>query len=323
MLKYIIKRVIQFIPVFFGVTLILFLIANYMPGSDPVQMKVGEKKVTPELRKQIEHEYGFDRPWYVQYGDYLYKLTKGDLGTSIATGRPVSQMLADTYPYTIKLALVAILIEIIFGITAGVISAVKQRSFWDILVTLLTSISVSLPVFWLGLLLQYFLGIWLKDKTGGAFYLPISGAEGPLPSWQYYILPSLTLAAVSMAYAARIMRSQLMEVMSMDYVRTARAKGLSARQILMSHEMKNALIPVVTFIGMDFGAMFAGAVLTETVFNWPGVGFTIYRAISARDFAVVIGGVTVILFAVMLINLIVDISYAFLDPRIRFTGSEE
>lgn len=323
MLKYIIRRVIQFIPVFFGVTLILFLIANYMPGSDPVQMKVGEKKVTPELRKQIEHEYGFDRPWYVQYGDYLYKLTKGDLGTSIATGRPVSQMLADTYPYTIKLALVAILIEIIFGITAGVISAVKQRSFWDILVTLLTSISVSLPVFWLGLLLQYFLGIWLKDKTGGAFYLPISGAEGPLPSWQYYILPSLTLAAVSMAYAARIMRSQLMEVMSMDYVRTARAKGLSARQILMSHEMKNALIPVVTFIGMDFGAMFAGAVLTETVFNWPGVGFTIYRAISARDFAVVIGGVTVILFAVMLINLIVDISYAFLDPRIRFTGSEE
>ena len=323
MLKYIIKRVIQFIPVFFGVTLILFLIANYMPGSDPVQMKVGEKKVTPELRKQIEHEYGFDRPWYVQYGDYLYKLTKGDLGTSVATGRPVSQMLADTYPYTIKLALVAILIEIIFGITAGVISAVKQRSFWDILVTLLTSISVSLPVFWLGLLLQYFLGIWLKDKTGGAFYLPISGAEGPLPSWQYYILPSLTLAAVSMAYAARIMRSQLMEVMSMDYVRTARAKGLSARQILMSHEMKNALIPVVTFIGMDFGAMFAGAVLTETVFNWPGVGFTIYRAISARDFAVVIGGVTVILFAVMLINLIVDISYAFLDPRIRFTGSEE
>lgn len=323
MLKYIIKRVLQFIPVFFGVTLILFLIANYMPGSDPVQMKVGEKKVTPELRKQIEHEYGFDRPWYVQYGDYLYKLTKGDLGTSISTGRPVSQMLADTYPYTIKLALVAIMLEIIFGIAAGVISAVKQRSFWDVLVTLLTSISVSLPVFWLGLLLQYFLGIWLKEKTGGAFYLPISGAEGPLPSWQYYILPSLTLAAVSMAYAARIMRSQLMEVMSMDYVRTARAKGLSARQILFSHEMKNALIPVVTFIGMDFGAMFAGAVLTETVFNWPGVGFTIYRAISARDFAVVIGGVTVILFAVMLINLIVDISYAFLDPRIRFTGSEE
>ena len=323
MLKYIVKRVIQFIPVFFGVTLILFLIANYMPGSDPVQMKVGERKVTPELRKQIEHEYGFDRPWYVQYGDYLYKLTKGDLGTSVSTGRPVSQMLADTYPYTIKLALVAILIEIIFGIAAGVISAVKQRSFWDVLVTLLTSISVSLPVFWLGLLLQYFFGIWLKDKTGGAFYLPISGAEGALPSWQYYILPSLTLAAVSMAYAARIMRSQLMEVMSMDYVRTARAKGLSARQILMSHEMKNALIPVVTFIGMDFGAMFAGAVLTETVFNWPGVGFTIYRAISARDFAVVIGGVTVILFAVMIINLIVDISYAFLDPRIRFTGSEE
>lgn len=323
MLKYIIKRVLQFIPVFFGVTLILFLIANYMPGSDPVQMKVGEKKVTPELRKQIETQYGLNRPWYIQYGDYLYKLTKGDLGISISTGRPVSEILAEKYPFTIKLALVAIIFEIIFGIIAGVISAIKQRTFWDVFVTLLTSISVSLPVFWLGLLLQFFFGIWLKDKTGGAFYLPISGAEGQLPTWEYYVLPSLTLAAVSMAYAARIMRSQLMEVMSMDYVRTARAKGLSGRQILFSHEMKNALIPVVTFIGMDFGAMFAGAVLTETVFNWPGVGFTIYRAISARDFQVVIGGVTVILFAVMIINLIVDISYAFLDPRIRFTGSEE
>lgn len=323
MLKYIIKRVLQFIPVFFGVTLILFLIANYMPGADPVQMKVGEKAVTPELRKQIEKQYGLDKPWYVQYGTYLVKLTKGDLGTSISTGRPVSEILTEKYPFTIKLALVAICLEIIFGILAGIISAVKQRSFWDILVTLLTSISVSLPVFWLGLLLQFFFGIYLKDKTGGAFYLPISGAQGPLPTWEYFILPSVTLAAVSMAYAARIMRSQLMEVMSMDYVRTARAKGLSARQILMNHEMKNALIPVVTFIGMDFGAMFAGAVLTETVFNWPGVGFTIYRAISARDFQVVIGGVTVILFAVMLINLIVDISYAFLDPRIRFTGSGE
>lgn len=323
MVKYIFKRILQFIPVFFGVTLILFLIANYMPGADPVQMKVGEKKVTPQLRKQIETEYGLNRPWYVQYGDYLVKLTKGDLGISIATGRPVADILSEKYPYTIRLALVAILLEIIIGILAGVISAVKQRSFWDVLVTLTTSISVSLPVFWLGLLLQFVFGIWLKDKTGGAFYLPISGAEGNLPTWEYYILPAITLAAVSTAYAARIMRSQLIEVMGMDYVSTAKAKGLSSKQILLHHEMKNALIPVVTFIGLDFGAMLAGAVLTETVFNWPGVGFAISRAIFSRDFQVVIGGVTVILFAVMIINLIVDISYAFLDPRIRLSGSEE
>lgn len=323
MLKYILKRVMQFIPVFFGVTLILFLVSNYMPGSDPVQIKVGEKHVTPELRAAIEAQYGLDKPWYVQYANYLVKLTQGDLGNSISTGRPVKDILLEKYPYTIKLALVAILVEIVIGVFAGIISAIKQRSFWDVLVTLATSISVSLPVFWLGLMMQYFFGIWLKDATGGAFYLPISGASGPLPTWMYYILPSITLASVSTAYSARIMRTQLIEVQGMDFVRTAKAKGLSNRRILWGHEMKNALIPVVTFIGLDFGAMFAGAVLTETVFNWPGVGYTISRAIFARDFQVVIGGVTVILFAVMIINLLVDISYAFLDPRIRFGGSED
>ena len=323
MLKYIIKRILQFIPVFFGVTLILFLVANYMPGSDPVQMKVGEKHVTPALRKQIELDYGLNRPWYIQYGDYLAKLTKGDLGVSISTGRQVSDIILEKYPFTLNLALVAIGIEIVIGVCAGVISALKQRTFLDVLVTLATSISVSLPVFWLGLLLQYLFGIYLKQKTGGAFYLPISGASGVLPTWEYYVLPGITLAAVSTAYGARIMRSQLIEVMGMDYIRTAKAKGLSGRQILFHHEMKNALIPVVTFIGLDFGAMLAGAVLTETVFNWPGIGFTIYRAIMARDFQVVIGCVTVVLFAVMIVNLIVDISYAFLDPRIRFGGSEE
>lgn len=323
MLKYILKRVMQFIPVFFGVTLILFLVSNYMPGSDPVQIKVGEKHVTPELRAAIEAQYGLDKPWYVQYANYLVKLTQGDLGNSISTGRPVKDILLEKYPYTIKLALVAILVEIVIGVLAGIISAIKQRSFWDVLVTLATSISVSLPVFWLGLMMQYFFGIWLKDATGGAFYLPISGASGPMPTWMYYILPSITLASVSTAYSARIMRTQLIEVQGMDFVRTAKAKGLSNRRILWGHEMKNALIPVVTFIGLDFGAMFAGAVLTETVFNWPGVGYTISRAIFARDFQVVIGGVTVILFAVMVINLLVDISYAFLDPRIRFGGSED
>lgn len=323
MLKFIGRRVLQFIPVFFGLTLILFLIANFMPGSDPVQMKVGERTVTPELRAQIEAQYGLDKPWYIQYANYLGNLAKGDLGTSVMTGRPVSDILLEKYPYTLKLAGAAIVVEIIIGISAGIISAVKKGSFWDILVTLTTSISVSLPVFWLGLILQYIFGIWLKNATGAAFYLPISGAQGAMPTWTYYILPAITLASVSTAYSARIMRTQLIEVRGQDYVRTAKAKGLSAGKVLTRHELKNALIPVVTFIGLDFGAMFAGAVLTETVFNWPGVGFTISRAIFMRDFQIVIGGVTVILFAVMLINLIVDISYAFLDPRIRLNGSEE
>lgn len=336
MLQYISKRILQFIPVFFGVTLVLFLISNFMPGADPIQMRFGERTPPPAIKAQLIEQYGLDKPWYVQYGKYLadlspvksvdgeVKWTGPDLGTSIYTGRPVMTIFMETYPYTIRLALVAILIEIVIGIAAGVISAVKQYSFADVFVTLSTSILVSLPVFWLGLMLQYLFGIWLKNATGGAFYLPISGASSAaFPDWVHLILPGITLASVSTAYAARIMRSQLLEVMGQDYIRTARAKGLSSREVLGRHAMKNALIPVVTFIGLDLGAMFAGAVLTETVFNWPGVGFTIARSIFQRDFPVVFGGVTVMLFAVMVINLLVDISYAFLDPRIRYGGAED
>jgi ABC-type dipeptide/oligopeptide/nickel transport system permease component len=270
------------------------------------------------------HELGLDRPWYIQYGDYLGKLVKGDLGTSLYNGRRVTDILKESYPYTMRLAFAAIIVEIIFGIGAGVISALKPYSLRDVVVTLITSILVSLPVFWLGLLLQYGFGIWLKKATGETFYLPVSGLQsahfGPLA---HLILPSITLASVSTAYSARIMRSQLLEVMGQDYIRTARAKGLGPRRVLWGHAIKNALIPVVTFIGLDLGAMLSGAVLTETVFNWPGVGYTLYRSISQRDFPVVFGCVTLILFAVMLVNLIVDVSYAFLDPRIRYGGAAE
>ncbi|HSK47202.1 MAG TPA: ABC transporter permease [Coriobacteriia bacterium] len=333
--QYIGRRILQFIPVFFGVTLALFLIANFMPGADPIQMRYGERTPPPEVKAQLIEQYGLDQPWHQQYLKYVkglvpVKVVEGeitwtgpDLGTSIYTGREVTEILGETYPYTIRLAFAAIILEIIFGIGAGIISAVKQYSFWDVFVTLTTSILVSLPVFWLGMMLQWFFGIWLKNATDGAFYLPISGASGIFPDPAYLILPAITLASVSTAYAARIMRSQLLEVNSQDYVRTAHAKGASSRRVLWKHSLKNAMIPVVTFIGLDLGAMFAGAVLTETVFNWPGVGFTIARSIAQRDFPVVFGGVTVMLFAVMIINLLVDISYAFLDPRIRYGGSSE
>ena len=205
------------------------------------------------------------------------------------------------------------------------LSAIKRYSFADVLVTLSTSILVSLPVFWLGTLLQLFFGIYLKRWTGGAFYLPLSGAGGAgvFPEWVYLILPSITLASVSTAYAARIMRSQLLEVMSQDYIRTASAKGLSGSAVLWRHAIKNAMIPVVTFIGIDFGAMMSGAILTETVFNWPGVGNEVYNAVVRRDWPVVMGGVVVIVVLVMFINLLVDISYAFFDPRIRYGGGSE
>jgi len=397
MFQYIARRVLQFIPVFFGVTLILFLIANYLPGADPVQLKVGEKALDPARKAQIVHQLGLDRPWYVQYIDYLGSLSivhmtyydpsvpavaaadgslsasgsvgfviprvpgpvptsavgvhltdnqlvtrgawgrfsigslavefdKPDLGTALSTGRPVMDILGEAYPYTVELAIAAILLEIIFGIGAGIVSAVKQYSFWDILVTLTSSVLVSLPVFWLGIMLQQVFGIWLKNVTGGAFYLPplFDGSPGAkFPHFAYLILPAITLASVSTAYAARIMRSQLLEVNGQDYIRTARAKGLSAGKVLWKHAMKNAMIPVVTFIGLDFGAMLAGAILTETVFNWPGIGWTIYKAIVGKDFPIVFGGVTVVLLVVMVVNLIVDVSYAFLDPRIRYGGAGE
>ena len=206
------------------------------------------------------------------------------------------------------------------------VSAIKRYSFWDVFVTLLTSILVAMPAFWLGMLLQLFFGVFLKDATGGSVYLPVSGAGGPqaeFDDWVYYILPAITLASVSTAYTARIMRSQLLEVMSQDYIRTARAKGLSRRSVILHHALKNALIPVVTYIGIDFGAMLAGAILTETVFNWPGVGFETYRAITQRDWPIVLGSVTVIVVVVMVINLLVDVSYAFLDPRIRYGAGKD
>ncbi len=323
MLQYIRRRLVQFIPVFFGVTLALFFITTILPG-DPVSMRAGERKMDPALYRQLMHEYGLDRPWYVQYVSYLDDLAHGDLGTSIYTGRSVLDIYKDTYPYTLKLSLTAIAIEIVIGVGVGIVSAVKQFTIWDTLVTLVSSISVALPVFWLGLMLQYLFGIQMKIWTNGALYLPISGASGPVfQDWVHLILPSITLAAVSTAYAARIMRSQLLEVQGQDYVRTAYAKGLSGTRVLWGHEMKNALIPVVTFIGLDLGVMLSGAILTETVFNWPGIGYTIYRAIGMRDYPVVFGGVTLVLFAVLIVNLLVDISYAFLDPRIRYGAKAE
>ena len=324
MARYVGKRILQFVPVFLGVTLFLFVLTRVIPG-DPMVLLSGHRPPDPRVLAQMRHAYGLDLPLWQQYVNYLRDIFRGDFGTSIASGRSVKDIFLEKYPYTAELAVAAILIEIVIGIGAGIVSAVKQYSFWDVMVTLSTSLLVSLPVFWLGMLLQLFFGIWLKQWTNGMYYLPISGAGGPgspFPDWVYLILPAITLASVSTAYAARIQRSQLLEVNGSDYIRTARAKGLTEGAVLWRHAMKNALIPVVTFIAIDLGAMMAGAILTETVFNWPGVGYAIYMAINQRDWPVVIGSTIIVTFVYMFINLVVDISYAFLDPRIRFDGSQ-
>lgn len=343
MLRYILKRILQFIPVFLGVTLILFIMQNVVPG-DPIKLIAGEKKMDPQTEMNIraahdlivtdengnivfdENGDTIETPMWDRYFTYLANLLQGDLGTSYQKGQEVTDIILTAYPYTVQIAVVAIIIEAIVGIGAGIISAIKRYSFWDVVVTLTTSALVAMPAFWLGLLLQLIFGIWLKDATGGVLALPVSGVPGPrplFPGWMYYILPAVTLAAVSTAYTARIMRSQLVEVMNQDYIRTAKAKGLSKGSIIVHHALKNALIPVVTYVGMDFGAMLAGAILTETVFNWPGIGQQTYVAITQRDWPIVMGSVTVIVIVVMVINLIVDVSYAFLDPRIRLGNKSE
>ncbi len=334
--KYILKRVLQFIPVFLGVTLILFALQNIVPG-DPIKLIAGDKALDPAVEMQLRIKYHLvkvdDKGEAVldedgnpvqeslvkRYCIYINDLLHGDLGTSYSRKLPVTDIFAQKYPYTIKLACCAIVLEAIMGIGAGIISAIKRYSIWDTLVTLTTSVFVSVPAFWLGMLLQLFFGVYLKC-------MPISGAGGAssqYQDWMHYVLPAITLASVSTAYTARIMRSQLLDVMNQDYIRTAKAKGLSNRSIIIHHALKNALIPVVTYIGVDFGSMLSGAILTETVFNWPGVGYEIYRAISQRDWPIVMGGVTLVVVVVMVVNLIVDISYAFLDPRIRLGGSSE
>jgi ABC-type dipeptide/oligopeptide/nickel transport system permease component len=318
MIGYIARRILQMVPVFIGVTILLFILRapGILPG-DPVKMITGEKAISETLYNQIVEKYGLDKPIYVQYGRYLGDLVQGDLGESYQKSRSVGSILMDKLPNTIKLALAAIIIEMFFGIAAGVISAIKRYSFWDVLVTFSTSVLVSLPVFWLGMLLQILFGI--KFKQWGLPYLPVSGmASRQFPTSIHIILPAVTLAATSTAYAARIMRSQLLEVMGQDYIRTAAAKGLSSRRVIGDHAMKNALIPVVTFLGLDLGGMIGGTILTETVFNWPGIGYEMFLAIGARDWPIVMGGTIVIVLLVMVINLLVDISYAFLDPRIRY-----
>jgi len=306
------------IPVFIGVTIILFILRSPgVIGGDPIRMITGERAISETLYNQLVEKYGLNKPFYVQYVRYLNDLVHGDLGTSYQKNRPVTSILWSKFPNTLKLALAAILIEIVFGILAGVISAVKRYSFWDVLVTLSTSVLVSLPVFWLGMLLQLIFG--LKFKQWGLPYLPISGMGGDqFPQIVHLIMPAITLASVSTAYAARIMRSQLLEVMGQDYMRTAAAKGLSNAKVIWNHGMKNAMIPVVTYFGLDLGAMMGGTVLTETVFNWPGIGREIFLAIGQRDWPIVLGATIIIVFIVMALNLLVDISYAFLDPRIRY-----
>ena len=311
MLYFILRRIVQILPVIIGVTLILFLLMYVLP-EDPAKL-ILQKGATPEALANLRAKMGIDKPIYVQYWRYIKQLARGDLGTSYRYRRSVNSILGEHYPYSIKLAFAAIIIEIILGIFTGIVSAVKKYSFWDMLATISTTILVCIPVYWLGMVMQVIFGL----KLG---LLPMSGyGDGSI---RYYIMPALALASVSTAYVARMMRSTMLESLSNDYIVTAYAKGLSQFKVIGKHALKNALIPVVTLIGLDLGSLMGGAILTETVFNWPGVGRAVYLAILQRDAPVVIGGTIVLVMIFVIMNLLVDILYAWLDPRIRFERKE-
>ena len=283
MLYFILRRIVQILPVIIGVTLILFILMYVLP-EDPAKL-ILQKGATPEALANLRAKMGIDKPIYVQYWRYVKQLAKGDLGTSYRYRRSVNSILGEHYPYSIKLAFAAIIIEIILGIFTGIISAIKKYSFWDILATISTTLLVCIPVYWLGMVMQVVFGL----KLG---WLPMSGyGDGSI---RYYILPALALASVSTAFIARMMRSTMLESLSNDYIVTAYAKGLSQFKVIGKHALKNALIPVVTLIGLDLGSLMGGAILTETVFNWPGVGRAVYLAILQRDAPVVIGGTIVL-----------------------------
>ncbi len=306
MWRYVLKRILFFIPTLLGITLITFILMQALPG-DPVQGMAGER-ASPETIARIREELGQNRPLPLQYVGYLKLLAQGELGRSYYTNRKIADDLLQKFPNTLKLALAAMLFASGAGIGMGVFAAVKRGTGWDRLVTLISVGGISIPVFWLGLALMLVFALYLR-------WLPPSGMGSGSPA--YIILPAVTLGTFSLSYIARVTRSSMIESLSQPYVAAARAKGLSEAAVVLKHALKNSLIPVVTLIGLDLGSYLNGAVLTETIFGWDGLGRYALDGIMKRDYPVIMG---VVLFGAVIfvsINLLVDISYQFLDPRVR------
>ena len=357
MLQYTIRRLLLSIPVIFGILVVTFVMARAIPG-EPCKAMLGEK-ATVEVCERFTREHGLDKPILVQFWIYMQDILRGDFGKSIRFSRPVSTILIERLPTTIELGLIALILATLLGVPLGVISAVRRNSAIDISTMITANIGVSMPVYWLGLMLAYVFALLLKDTP---LWLPPSGritaglsvvpfyevfgweiVEGTMKyniaefisnlyilnsivtrDWvtlgdvtKHMILPAVALATIPLAIIARITRSSMLEVLRQDYIRTARAKGLLERLVILKHAFRNALLPIATIIGLQVGTLFAGAVLTETIFGLAGVGRMLYEAITARDFPIVQAFTVVIAIGYVLINLIVDLTYVFIDPRIR------
>ncbi|MDK8878885.1 ABC transporter permease [Corynebacterium sp. MSK008] len=307
MLRYIGRRLLQMIPVFFGATLLLYALVFLMPG-DPVQALGGDRGLSEAARARIEAEYNLDKPFIVQYLLYIKGIFMGDFGKTFS-GQPVASVMANAFPVTIKLGLMALAFEAIFGIIFGVIAGVRRGGFFDSTILVVSLIVIAIPSFVIGFVLQYLLGV----KWG---VLPAT--VGRNESFTALLMPAIVLGALSCAYVIRLTRQSVSENLRADYVRTARAKGLSEGTVMNRHVLRNSMIPVVTFLGADLGALMGGAIVTEGIFGINGIGGTIYQSIIKGEPATVVSITTVLVIIYIIANLIVDLLYAVLDPRIRY-----
>jgi peptide/nickel transport system permease protein len=330
---YSVRRIFSLIPVLLGLSLIVFFMIRAIPG-DPAQVILGQL-ATKDAIADLTRELGLDQPWYVQYFNYLGGLLTGDLGQSLRTKSEISN---EVWPYlaaTMELSFVAMMIAIFIGVNAGIISAWFQNSWFDYGAMVLALVGVSMPIFWLGLMEQWMFAINLDIlPTSGreevrnpvdaitSFYIIDTLIQGRTDQFvevlKHLVLPAMALATIPMAIIARITRSTMLEVMRSDFIRTARAKGLSMFWVVYKHSLKNAIIPVLTVIGLQTGLLLGGAILTETIFSWPGIGRYIYEAINYRDYPVIQSGILIIALIFVLINLVVDLLYAAIDPRIKY-----
>ncbi len=351
MTAYLTRRLAGLIPLLLGVTFLIFLLTRVIPG-DPAVAMLGER-AAPNLVERLRRDMGLDRPLFLdlegyresgelsslfdsQYIDYMSKLVRGDLGRSVLTLVPISQSLRHRFPATIELAVAAMLLAVLIGIPAGTWAARKRGTLSDTAVTFVAVIGVSFPVFWLAIILIYVFAVllgWLPpsgrlsttvsiQQVTGFYVLDgvITGNyRGALDALKHLILPAVALGTIPLAIVVRMTRSSMLEVLGQDYVRTAQAKGVSEGKIIRKHALRNALLPVVTVIGLSFGSLLSGAILTETVFSWPGIGRWVYDGITARDYPIIQAGVLFVAIIFVMVNLLVDLTYPLIDPRIQYS----
>ncbi len=336
MVQFFLRRFFNIFPAFIGVTLLTFSLIHLIPG-DPVELRAGERGIDPARHAAIKAEMGLDKPLHIQYFRYIGNVFKGDLGRSYVTKKPILEEFLTLFPATLELSFCAMLFAVMFGLPAGVIAGVKRGTPFDHTIMATSLTGYSMPIFWWGLLMILFFSVFLgwtpvAGRLSALFWIDVdtgfmlidtlrSNEPGAFKSAvRHLILPSIVLGTIPLAVIARMTRSSMLEVLKEDYVRTAKAKGLSRRRVILVHALRNAMIPVITVIGLQTGVLLAGAILTETIFAWPGVGKWILDSISRRDYPAIQGGILIIATLIIFVNLTVDILYGIINPRIRYTS---